>query len=143
VEQDSTAALVKLAEERNIVLLASFVIPVLATVIMGFAESLPSVFDWRERQIKIGWDLCVLSLGSSGAVFTLPQVQRSLGVNFALLMGVLTLIATFGLGVGIAYIRKQPRPQLAGWHGWLALFLGGAALALPWVVVMRSYRGGL
>ena len=119
---------------------SSFVIPLVATLVMELAETLvdKSPFDWRERFIKTGWDLCVLAVGSSGAIFTLPEVQRMLGPTYAIDLTVLTLLGTVFLGLCIAAIRKRAQAGISGWHGIVAMFLGGTALGIPWYIVVKT-----
>jgi hypothetical protein len=122
------------------VVVSSFVIPIVATVLMELAETVAdsTSFDWRERQIKTGWDLCVLALGSGGAIFTLPQVRTYLGDPGTIEAGALTLLVTVILALVIAIIRKRPKEKLAGWQAFAALLLGGMALSIPWYIVMHS-----
>jgi len=118
----------------------TFVIPIVATLVMEAAETLVdhSQFDWRERFIKTGWDLCVLALGSGAAIFTIPDVQTYLGADFTVDAVVLTLLFTVLFGLFIALIRKVSRERVKGWHGLLALLFGGTALALQWYIVVHS-----
>jgi hypothetical protein len=88
--------------------------------------------------IKTGWDLGVLAVGSSGAIFTIPEVQKLLGTIYTVDIGVLTLFGTMLLGLGIAGIRKVPKTKISGWHGLLAILLGGTALGIPWYIVLKS-----
>lgn len=125
------------------VVVITFVIPIVATLLMEFAETAvdTSPFDWRERLVKTGWDLCVLAIGSTGAIFTIPQVQKRLGHLFAFDSGLLMLLLTVAFGLGIARMRRSPK--VAGWQGLLALFLGGTALGLQLYIVSVSLGGVL
>lgn len=127
---------------RNEVLFGVFVIPMTATIVMGFLEGVAahSAIDWRERFLRTGWDLCVLALGSTGAVFSLSQVQQSLGTTWALFLAVMSILVTIFLGVMIALIRRHSVPVISGWLALLAVGLGGTTLTLPWYFVMRSFR---
>jgi hypothetical protein len=107
---------------------------------MEFAETLSDTasWHWRDRQLKTGWDLCVLALGSTGGIFTLPQVLKMLGADGSIETGILTLLFIVIFGLGIAFMRKLPKDRLTGWHGNGALLLGGTALTIPWYIVLKS-----
>jgi hypothetical protein len=119
---------------------ATFVIPIVATLVVEAIESIidPSPWDWRDRQIKTGWDLFVLAVGSGGAIFTMPEVQKYLGMTFTVDVGQLAVLVTILLGLGIAAIRRVPSNRVGGWRATLALILGGTALTIPWYIVAHT-----
>lgn len=117
------------------VVLTTFVVPLVSTVVMEVLETVadPSAFDWRDRLMKTGWDLNVLALGTSGAIFTLPAVQKYLS-EFAVETAFVTFCFTAITGMLIAAIRRKK----AGWRSLLALLIGGIAICIPWVLVLKS-----
>ena len=119
---------------------STFVIPIAATVLMEMVETIAdsTPVDWKDRQIKTGWDLCVLALGTSGAIFTSAEVQKMLGVVYSVDLGIVTLLATMILGLVVAGIRKRTKNHPSGLLGTLALALGGTALVIPWYIVVHT-----
>lgn len=84
------------------------------------------------------WDLCVLAIGSSGAIFTLPKVRNYLGEIYTVDATALMLLVTVLLGLLVIWMRKIDHQKISGMRGILALALGGTALAIPWYIVMKA-----
>lgn len=113
-------------------------LPVLATFIMELAESLVETLGWRIRLIRTGWDLCVLSVGCAGGIFTLPGVLNRWGSVETILAGLLVVFVSIGCGICVIHIRKTPPAAVKGWQSLLAVGLGIASLALPLYFVWSS-----
>jgi uncharacterized membrane protein YczE len=119
---------------------STIVIPIGATVVMELVETLADEgpFDWRDRQVKTAWDLCVLALGTGSGVFTVPEVQKMLGSAYTVDVGIGSILFTFAVGVIVAAIRRRPKEKRSGWLGFLSLSLAGTTLALPWYILWTS-----
>jgi hypothetical protein len=118
--------------------LTVLVIPVVATLLMEAAESIVESLGWRIRLGRTGWDLCVLSVGSTGAIFTLPGVLAAWGPEMAVIYGLLALLIALMCGVFIIHLRKTKPQAVKGWQALLAVGFGMASLALPWYFVSTS-----
>ena len=113
-------------------------IPVVATFIMELAESLVETLGWRIRLLRTGWDLCVLSVGCAGGIFTLPGVLNRWGPIETIVAGLLVVFASIGCGICVIHIRKTPPDALKGWQSLFAVGLGIASLALPLYFILSS-----
>lgn len=120
------------------VILTVLVIPLGATFLMEIAEAIAESLGWRVRLGRTGWDLCVLAVGSTGGVFTLPGVLDGWGPEMAVSYGILALLIAVGCGLIIIHLRKTKPEELQGWQAIMAVGLGMAALAFPWYFVITS-----
>lgn len=112
------------------------IIPVLAAFVMAGVESLVESLGWKQRLVKTGWDLCVLAVGSVAGIFAVPNVVGLLGPR-AVIDATVSCLLSLIAGVLIMHIRKTKAIELKGWHGFVALGLGGGALIFPWYVVLH------
>lgn len=106
-------------------------LPVAATFVMELAESLVETLGWRIRLIRTGWDLCVLSVGCAGGIFTLPGVLNRWGPEETILAGIGVVFVSICCGICVIHIRKTEPRNVKGWQSLLAVGLGIASLALP------------
>jgi hypothetical protein len=113
-------------------------IPVLATFIMELAESLVETLGWRIRLMRTGWDLCVLSVGCAGGIFTLPGVLSQWGPVETIIAGLIVVFVSIGCGIVVIHIRKTEPRAVKGWQSLVAVGLGIASLTLPVYFIMRS-----
>lgn len=122
------------------VVIATVVIglPVGATFVMEVAESLVETLGWRARLLRTGWDLCVLSVGCAGGIFTLPGVLTRWGPEESVLAGFGVLLMSILCGIFVIHIRKTEPAQVKGWQSLLAVGLGIASLALPLYFVLTA-----
>jgi hypothetical protein len=121
-----------------LVVLTVLVIPIAATLVMELAEALVESLGWRIRLGRTGWDLCILGVGSTGAIFTLPGVVEEWGPEVAVIAGIMALLVAISCGLFIIHLRKTKPEHVKGWQSILAVGLGVASLALPWYFVTRS-----
>lgn len=123
---------------HRIVVATVLVIPIFATFVMEVAESLVESLGWRIRLGRTGWDLCVLAVGSTGGIFTLPGVIAQWGTDWSVSLGVLVLLVAVVCGLFVIHLRKTKPAEVKGWQAILAVSLGMTALALPWYFVLTS-----
>lgn len=124
-------------EDRWLFLTTSVVLPAFFVLLMTFVESLVAPMDWRERSIKVAWDLCVLALGVVGAVFSDANMVKAYTAPWAVVGGLFSVLLTLACAVCIAKLRVRGSRFYRGWDAMLALALGGAALALPGYLVLK------
>jgi hypothetical protein len=110
---------------------AALGLPALAVVVMTALEALiDTTVQWRARVAKLGWDLCVLAIGGTGGVFaTASLVTTDRTHSSSLLWEGVAFFVTLGAAIGIMFVRRGQ--SLTGKKAWLALAIGGAALAVP------------
>jgi hypothetical protein len=113
----------------------TFALPVFAIFVMAGVESLVDTIGWRQRIVRLGWDLSVLGVGLVAGVFALPRLG---GNKEAPLLGAISLLFSIGAGVAIMHLKKCPPERLTGLRAFLAFGCGLAALALPWYFVLTS-----
>lgn len=121
-----------------VLVLSVLVIPLGATFLMEIAEAIPESLGWRVRLCRTGWDLCVLAVGSTGGIFTLPGVLNGWGAELAVIYGIGSLIIAVMCGLCNIHIRKTKPDDLTGMQAYLSIGLGVAALVLPWYFVVGS-----
>jgi hypothetical protein len=114
------------------------VVPLFATLVMEAAEALTESLGWRIRLGRTGWDLCVLAVGLTGAVFTLPGVVTKWGPEWAVCDGLIALLIAVACGVFIIHLRKTKPENIKGWQSFLAVGLGLVSLALPLYFVVSA-----
>lgn len=106
-------------------------IPFAGSVVMQGLESLVDSVGWRVRLVKVGWDLCILAIGSAAGIFVLPGIIREFGPR-AVLWLVLSMLMSFLCAILLMHIRKTKVEDISGVQATSALLLGGAAVTLPW-----------
>jgi hypothetical protein len=124
--------------EHFIIVGAVLGLPIFVTFLMEAAESLVETLGWRVRLVRSGWDLCVLAVGSTGGIFTLPDVIDQWGGDSSTFFGMTSLLLAFFFAVLIIHIRKTEPKALRGWQSFLAIGLGIAALSLPCYFVLTT-----
>lgn len=123
---------------RHVIATVVLGLPVAATLLMELAESLVETLGWRIRLIRSGWDLCVLSVGCAGGIFTLPGVLSRWGQIETILAGLLVVFVSLGCGISVIHIRKTEPTRVTGKQAHLAVGLGIASLALPLYFILSS-----
>jgi hypothetical protein len=123
---------------HSLVVVVALVLPTIATLAMEVAESLIETLGWKIRVARTGWDLCVLAVGSTGGVFTLPGVEERWGTDWSIALGLIALMVAFICGLFIIHLRKTRPEHVKGWQSLLAVGLGVASLVLPWYFVISS-----
>lgn len=117
-------------DSHSFVVASAIGVPALAVGVMTIFESFGDKGNWRYRVGKLGWDLCVLSVGLVGGIFTNSDVAGGFKNKPALGLGIsfsfLCCLAAAGL---VMHVRRPKR--LTGRRALIALALGGAALAIP------------
>lgn len=117
-------------------LLISVVLPLgvlcIATLIDDLVEHIPS----RRRLTKVGWELCVLAMGLTGATFADDGVSGRFGNPMAIILALFSFM--FGLGsiTLISHWRARRPEEL--WTGIAALILGAVSVAIPGYLMFSS-----
>lgn len=113
----------------------SVVLPFVFMLLMNLIEGLIESLGWERRLMKVAWDACVLALGITGGIFANPDVVRKYTANWAVVLGLASVVVSLGLAMLIAYLRRNP---VAGWKPLVALLLGGLALGPPTYLTLAT-----
>lgn len=118
------------------VFLSSVAIPFVFLLLMSLVKKLVHSGSQEVFVAELGWDLSILAVGISGAIFSAESITGSYG-EARILYGYFVLAMTMGLGVSVASIRYKTNP-LTEKPASLCLALGLTAVAIPSGIVFGA-----
>jgi hypothetical protein len=105
--------------------------PLGMTLAMNYLESVIEQLLPFRRPMKVGWDLCVLSMGAAGPIAMDSDVNQIIGPTWALAALGASFVWSLVMSTAIAKLRARPQNAVNKWHARRALALGGLAMLVP------------
>lgn len=118
-------------------------VPVGALVVLTLFECSSIKPTLRELAVKLGWDLCVLSFGMTGAAVGLPKDDVSVPAVWRESSGIVAIIVVLLMPALILIIRSRAMTTngkefaIAPFWALVAFALGWMAIAVPWYLTFH------